>query len=286
LLQRRDRRLTERIAPPGARGQDEDMKTSPSSTDSGRCVRGRNRLRQLHRAVVRALEKLADPITAARDQRFHRNEDFTSYGIRNADLRELLRGFRSCFRQLSFFERLRLAERLLRSGINEEAGVAVFLLAISHSELKPEHFHHLDGFLEQFHSWATTDDFCINVLQPLLLQHREEVLDLLVTWSASENRWKRRASVVAFVRKIGASGDFTAVALQRCDALKWDQDDLVRKGVGWALKDVMRGEREPVIDFVRELRRQGVSSTITLYAVRDLEGEERDRVLAIRSEGA
>src|SRR5439155_510076 len=58
--------------------------------------------------------------------------------------------------------------------------------------------------------------------------------------------------------------------------------DLVRKGVGWALKDLMRGDRERVLEYVKELRRRGVSSTVTLYAIRDLDGRERQEVLAVR----
>ena len=42
------------------------------------------------------------------------------------------------------------------------------------------------------------------------------------------------------------------------------------KGVGWCLKDVMRGDRERVLAYVRGLRKRGVSAVITLYAIRDL----------------
>jgi 3-methyladenine DNA glycosylase AlkD len=85
--------------------------------------------------------------------------------------------------------------------------------------------------------------------------------------------------VVAFVRKIGESGEFTEEALRLCENLVGDPEDLVRKGVGWALKDVMRGDRERVLAYVKDLRRRGVSATITLYAIRDLRGAERDEML-------
>lgn len=94
--------------------------------------------------------------------------------------------------------------------------------------------------------------------------------------------WKRRASVVAFVRKIGKSGEFVDEALELCDNLIWDEEDLVRKGVGWALKDNMRGAKMRVLDYVKSLRREGVSSTITLYAIRDLKGKEREEVLNVK----
>ena len=85
--------------------------------------------------------------------------------------------------------------------------------------------------------------------------------------------------MVAFVRKIGESGDFTNDALELCNNLIWDKEDYVRKGVGWALKDNMRSGKRRVLDYVKSLRRKGVSSVITLYAIRDLKGKEREEVL-------
>ena len=67
-----------------------------------------------------------------------------------------------------------------------------------------------------------------------------------------------------------------------CDKLIWAPEDLVQKGVGWALKDNLRGDREKVLAYVKDLRCQGVPSTITLYAIRDLKGAERQAVLAIK----
>jgi 3-methyladenine DNA glycosylase AlkD len=70
--------------------------------------------------------------------------------------------------------------------------------------------------------------------------------------------------------------------LKLCDRLVWDGEDYVRKGVGWALKDVMRGDKKKVLAYVKGLRRKGVSAVITLYAIRDLKGKERKEVLNLR----
>ncbi len=88
--------------------------------------------------------------------------------------------------------------------------------------------------------------------------------------------------MVVFVRKIGASGRYPTHGLDVCERLIADSNDLVRKGVGWALKDLMRGDRETVLDYVANLRKRGVTSVITLYALRDIRGVERQRILAIK----
>jgi 3-methyladenine DNA glycosylase AlkD len=155
------------------------------------------------------------------------------------------------------------------------------VLSLSTKELSPSDYSYLDEHLNHFRGWGPTDDFCINVLQPLLWKYPEQTLALIRDWNRSENTWKRRASVVVFTRKVGASGKFTRQALELCENLLRDKEDLVQKGVGWALKDSMRGAREQVQDYVKSLRRRGVSAVITLYAIRDLKGTERQEILKI-----
>lgn len=52
--------------------------------------------------------------------------------------------------------------------------------------------------------------------------------------------------------------------------------------LGWTLKDNLPGAGERILDYVKSLRRKGVSSVITLYAIRDLEGKKRREVLNIK----
>ncbi len=105
-------------------------------------------------------------------------------------------------------------------------------------------------------------------------------------WSQSPNRWKRRTPVVTFTRRVALEGEFIDEAMAICERLRFDEEDLVRKRVGWALKDAMRagpGAKRRVIGMVKAMRREGVSAVVTLYAVRDLKGAERESVLKVRA---
>jgi len=215
------------------------------------------------------------------DRKFSKDDEFVAYGLNTPAWRAIMRGFRSRIRALSLDQRLDMADALFAEGEGWLGHSAIYVLALSVGKLSPQHFERLDRIADAFTGWSHVDDVCISVLQPLLLAHHAETLSLLERWNGSPNRWKRRASVVAFVRKIGESGQYTEEALRLCENLVFDGEDLVRKGVGWALKDVMRGDRKRVLEYVKELRRRGVSSTITLYAIRDLEGRERQEVLTV-----
>lgn len=203
-------------------------------------------------------------------------------GIATPDVRRLAARFAKDYAALSQAKQLGLTAHLLDHGSDEAAHLGIFLLGKTIDRFDRSVLRALGQMVESFRGWSVTDAFCIEVLQSILRRDPDATIRTLEEWSTSSSRWKRRASVVVYARKIGASGEFTEQGLAACERLIWDTDDLVRKGVGWALKDLMKGEKAPVLRFVEELRRRGVSSTITLYAIRDFVGEERRRILSIR----
>lgn len=238
----------------------------------------------LNRDVVDYLEGISDPEKVRLSKRWDKEKDYKTYGLRAADYTALYEAFNPRFTVLDLDERLRLTDKWARTGNTTLTHLGVHLLRLSVREqvLGPANFGFLDGFLEHFRGWGNVDTFCSGVTRPLLEQYIDEVIELLRRWNASENQWKRRASVVTFTRGTAESGKYVDVALELCDNLIWDGEDLVRKGVGWALKDTMRADKERVLEYVKSLRRKGVSSTVTLYAIRDLKGEERAAVLNIK----
>ncbi|NIM12153.1 MAG: hypothetical protein GTO45_08580 [Candidatus Aminicenantes bacterium] len=220
------------------------------------------------------------------ERRFHKHSEYLSYGLKVSDFRKMLKEFRPRFLECSFQGRLNLAVQLLKEHIGELGHVGIHVVSLSVKELGPNHFSFLDSLLDDFRSWSHVDHFCGEVMMPLLWKYREETLTLLEEWSHSPVRWKRRASVVTFTRKVGESGEFTGEVLRLCENLVRDAEDIVQKGVGWALKDNLRSAPERILPYIKDLRRRGVPSTITLYAIRDLKGTQREEVLSVKKGAA
>ena len=236
---------------------------------------------KLSHAIRQAVREKADPALAEKDRYYSQNADFKSLGLAAAGRKALYRQYRPEIRRLPLNGRLRLARQLAFTGYMEDGSFANAALALSVRELKPANFPYLDEHLDHFHGWGQTDEFCGHVLQPLLFKYPQEIIELLKQWNQSANLWKRRASVVAFTRKVGFAGRFTTQALELCDNLLLDPEDLVRKGVGWALKDCRRGDPARVLAYIKDLRRRGAPAVITLYAIRNLPEAERRSVLSI-----
>ena len=194
-------------------------------------------------------------------------------------LRKVTREYRKEVLGLGIDERLALASSLYKSN---QKGSGIFATAIVNfgiSEFEKKHFKWLDKFIDDIKNWGATDDFCLNIIQPLLLKYPQDILKILRKWNKSKNTWARRASVVAFVRTIGESGKFTDECIELCDNLLEDPERLVKQGVGWALKDSLRGNKKKIFNYIKKLRKQKTSAIITLYAIRDLKGREREEIL-------
>ena len=86
--------------------------------------------------------------------------------------------------------------------------------------------------------------------------------------------------------RTASGGGYVGEQLGWCEALMHDTGELVQKGVGWALKDTIRAgpaAKRRVLALVKRMRREGLPSTITLYAIRDLKGAERAAILKIKA---
>ncbi len=239
-----------------------------------------NKVKQLQQKIVAAFQRVADPGRAERDRMYHKYDGWNGYGLTALVSRGIEKRFRKELGMLSMLETFDLAMLLVHSPMEEEKFLAVTLLHLHAHEFETKHLRFLDIFLGYLGSWSTIDEFAGRVLQALLPRFPQEIEALLRKWNKAQSMWTRRASVVAFTRKVGESGKYTNLGLELCDNLKSAPEDLVQKGVGWALKDLMRGDKKRVLAYVKLLRKERVPATITLYALRDLKGGERQVVLS------
>ena len=236
----------------------------------------------LHKKIVSELKKKENKDVAREEKRYNKN-DLISYGIRTPILHKIFKKFKKDIENLSLKDSFNLAILLYKSQIQEQIFFGTYILKLKKEEFKKSDLKIINKASSYFTSWGVVDNFCMDVLQPVLLKFPKEILSLMEKWNNSRNMWQRRASVVVFVRTIGESDKFTSKGLRLCNNLIWDKEDLVQKGVGWALKDLMRGDKKKVFDYIKRIRKDGVSSVITLYAIRDLKGKRREEILKIKS---
>lgn len=244
-------------------------------------------MNNLYQKIVEDLKAHEDKEGAAIAKTFHKYHGYESYGMITPDVRSILRQYKEEIQQLYCKDAFALAMKFYTAHIEEQALAGNYVLQQKIDCITPAKFDFLDKALDHFRSWSAVDDICVEggkVLSVLLQKYPKEILSLLRKWNKSPNMWKRRASVVPFTRKNGESGIYTKEGLELCGNIVWSEEDLVRKAVGWALKDLMRGDKQKVLNYVKQMRKVGVPRIITSYAIRDLERKERNEILNIKEE--
>ncbi|MCG8494109.1 MAG: DNA alkylation repair protein [Sneathiellales bacterium] len=204
---------------------------------------------------------------------------YLGYGVRAPEMKRFLNSLKPAFKSLEEEQKIELARRLIGSGYGEQKTVALMLLEQVPEYFTPERFDELEALIRGLQGWSKIDSYTKLFLKRVLEDHKEEFIELLKTWNSDADLWLRRASVVIFTRKVAKSGLYKDIALANCNALIDDPEHLVQTGVGWCLRDLMRWHKEEILKYVIDLRKRGVSSTITLYALRDIKGDERKAVL-------
>ena len=103
-------------------------------------------------------------------------------------------------------------------------------------------------------NWASVDPFCWLVAGPAWLEGRLGD-GTIEEWARSEDRWWRRAALVCTTalnkKSMGGLGD-AARTLKMCRMLVADHDDMVVKGLSWALRELVSRDREAVAGFLQE----------------------------------
>jgi len=236
----------------------------------------------LEREAMRKFDSKKEFIRWQQEQ--YQKHGYKSLGLRVPEIEKIGEKYIKQFKDLSLEDRFSLSREFYQSEYIALTNFGLKLLQVSIPELTPQHFDFLDEILGYISHWGPTDSFSLYVMQPMLRAYPTETKHFLKSWNTSDSLWKKRTSVVTFARKIGEEGEYVDFLLELCDNLIWDTEDLVRKGVGWALKDNIIGKnRKKILDYVKKLRKMGVSSTITLYAIRKIKGKEREAILSIKA---
>ncbi len=222
------------------------------------------------------LRRAADPRVAASMRRFFL-EPVDFYGVPAPGIREIARRAYHEVKGWPLAQRNRLCRELWKSGKSEEGTVVVYLYQRFRSQCGVCEFRLFDQWIERY---VTNWGHCDGVAAWLVaasIENKPGLAAELATWTVSKNRWKRRAAAVALVRS-ARKGRHSVLILEVAGRLLEDPDDLVRKGVGWLLKEAYTTTPREVAAFLRE-RKTRAPRLVLRIAAEKMTGRDRSRVL-------
>jgi 3-methyladenine DNA glycosylase AlkD len=230
----------------------------------------------LHR--LRAdLRSAADPTHRTGSRAFFK-EAINPLGVRVKDLNAIIARHWRQVRGLSGPELIALCDELWDSGVFEEPVVASKWCARALPRLGPEAFLVFERWLAtRVDNWAHCDVLCTKCLGELFARH-PEMLDRGEPWLHSPNRWLRRGAAVSLVPP-ARRGLFLPQVFRVAVALLMDEDDLVRKGYGWMLKEASKPWPQEVFSFVLAQRLR-MPRVALRYAIEHMSQDWRAQAMA------
>lgn len=230
-------------------------------------------------ADIRAqLRSLADARTRVSHQRFFTSEQRPeSYGVASPDLKRIAQ---NVYRQIKFWpapDRDRLCAALWGSGMDEEGSLVCYVYRRFEKTCGAREFRLFTRWLDRYvHNWGHTDGVSLWMLGASIANDPSLIANL-DPWTKSKNRWKRRAAAVALVSS-ARRGLHAKEIFRIAEPLLPDEDDMVRKGVGWLLKETYPKKPVETVRFLLP-RREKTSRLVLRYAAEKMSAADRARIL-------
>jgi 3-methyladenine DNA glycosylase AlkD len=227
--------------------------------------------------VRETLKNNSDKASLESGQRFFK-EEVKSYGVKVPVVNKISRQFFPEIKSKSKDEILALCEHLWQSGIIEESFVACDWSQAIQKSYETDDFETFERWIKSYVSnWASCDTLCNHTVGEFLIAHPQFIVKLK-EFTASPNRWVRRASAVTLIIP-ARKGLFLNDIFEIANALLTDKDDLVQKGYGWMLKAASEAHQQEVFDFV--VRNKKVMPRTSLrYAIEKMPKEMKAIAMA------
>ncbi|HUS14641.1 MAG TPA: DNA alkylation repair protein [Chloroflexia bacterium] len=164
-------------------------------------------------------------------------------GVPVPEIRRLVDSLHRRHRGLTIDDASRLLDRCCDERVREEILFATFLLAKFRRQFDVPLWGAVDRWIEGVDNWETCDQLATNIAGELVARHRA-LVDDLVEWAGSSNRWRRRFAVAATTALNQKGRSDPEATFRVCAPLMADPEPIVQKAVSWTIREVCK-QNEP-----------------------------------------
>lgn len=232
------------------------------------------------RDAKRALAGLARPAGTFDAARYFRDSaGLGFYNVGTARVRAMARAITDSHRDWTVRDAFTFADSLIVDKHLEVKGIGIEVLARFRRQFTPALLPAWKRWLAKNHSanWATTDAICGLLIGPLVAAHPELAAGV-ARWAGNRNMWVRRAAIVGLI-PIVRRGAALDILYKAARTLHDDDEDLIQKAVGWALREAGKTDMDRL---ERYLRSNGprIPRTTLRYAIERFPPRQRRELLA------
>lgn len=220
------------------------------------------------RQAARDLKRLSRPTGSFDAERYFRGDHgLRFYNVGTDRMRALAKDiYRSHANQWTAADAMGFADILMRDPYLETKSIGIEVVALFRRSFEPRMLATWKRWLARGDSsnWATTDAICGLLIGRLLVDHLRLAPELRA-WARHRSLWVRRASVVGLI-PLARKGQALDLLYANARTLHADQEDLIQKAVGWALREAGKSDS---VRLERYLRTNGarIPRTTLRYAI-------------------
>jgi 3-methyladenine DNA glycosylase AlkD len=145
-----------------------------------------------------------------------------------------------------------VGDQLFCGDVLEEKVFAVLMLEGVVGEFGKPEFKLFESWLDRISSWADHDGLVHYLLGPMIAAD-PQLLSRPLRWAKSKKRWHRRAAAVSLIHSTRQHKNFDHI--QRVtEMLLGDEDDMVKKSLGWLLREAAKFNREQTVKYLMTIR--------------------------------
>ncbi len=199
------------------------------------------------------------------------------WGVRTPVIHKVAGKHYKTINSLPIDERFKMCRQLMDTRIYEHKIMAFRWAFLARKEYQKKHLKIFAGWLNTYiDDWIDCDDLCIHVIGEFLMKF-PEAADTVTQWTRSSNLWVRRGAAVSLVLP-ARKGKQLSLVFKIADLLLEDEEDLVRKGYGWLLKEASKTYSKEVFDYVMD-RQDRMPRVSFRYAIEKLPEKLRLRAM-------
>jgi len=198
-------------------------------------------------------------------QQFFKEKLDEPVGLKSAVLRKISNQLFKEIKMLPKNEILDIADKLLESNERYFRFFAFDWAIKVKKDYTKTDFNRFERWLKKYVSnWGQCDHISTGPIGLVVLMY-PELAQKTKKWTKSRNRWERRAAAVSLIMPVRNRLLLDEV-FKTADILLTDEDDMVRKGYGWMLKEASNVYQKEVFAYVMKHRAK-MPRTALRYAI-------------------
>ncbi|MBZ0111793.1 MAG: DNA alkylation repair protein [Thermoanaerobaculia bacterium] len=171
-------------------------------------------------------------------------------GVPVPEIRRLAAAWHAELKDITVVQLCEVVDELIAGGVREEILLGAFLMGRRGKRITEVPWPRIARWIPKLNDWETCDQLASNVSGPVVASD-PKLVSKLEALAKNENQWRRRFAI-ATVSELNHRGRyFPDETFRVCRLVLCDPQPMVRKAVGWALRECGKHGSEALVAFLR-----------------------------------